>query len=531
MRWRTAGFFGLLGLVAGAVQVVAALLAPVGLYYPDAFCYVVVPKGAPCSGHPPGITMVWRILGLGVLSEHRVLVVQAVLGVASVLLLGWALRSRGSDRVALVLAGAFALLPLRLFFTRTLMTETVETFFICAFLAAAVQCTRPARWWSHVGWQLVASACLGAAASVHFAFLPVAIGLWVAMVAITTLQAPWVGLARGRRLPGIVGSSAVALLVLLATMLPAALDEHRWYGTLSGNPVQGTTLVARWSPLLGCTAPAGSLPMTRTVIAAACRDRTWASPPGKNVDAMWNPPISDSLLRGPDESAAQFAAVQGQLTAIVRSAMLAHPAAVVRQVVASLAWQVVGSPYDDVPGFHSAASDVATGDWTLGVPAFPNLATWFDGHPAGHHGGSIAPMLTVVSGTLRLAQVLLWLALAGSLVRLVQRWGRRRQGQRVDPLLDLRPLPGEGRRWLTMEAGPLLGVVAGTGLLLAGLATAVGSMPSFHYELPITPFVLVILGLCLTRPGYVEVPAPEVNCSGLTEMNSASDSAIRVSPA
>jgi hypothetical protein len=110
--------------------------------------------------------------------------------------------------------------------------------------------------------------------------------------------------------------------------------------------------------------------------------------------------------------------------------MLAHPAAVVRQVAASLAWQVAGSPYDDVPGFHSAASDVATGDWTLGVPAFPNLATWFDGHPPRHHGGSIAPMLTVVSGTLRLAQVLLWLALAGSLVRLVQRWGRRRRGQR-----------------------------------------------------------------------------------------------------
>jgi len=92
-------------------------------------------------------------------------------------------------------------------------------------------------------------------------------------------------------------------------------------------------------------------------------------------------------------------------------------------------------------------------------------------------------------------------------------------------------ISGEARRWLTMDSAPLLGVLVGVATLLSGISVAIGSMPSFHYELPLTPFVLVILGLCLRRPGYADVPAPDMNCSGSTEMNSASDSAISVSPA
>ena len=528
---RAALFFGPLAALALLSQIIATLLAPAGIYYPDSFCYVVLPHGAPCSGHPPGITLVWAIAGLGVLSEHRVLIGQAVLGIAAVVFLGWALRTVSSVGVAFTLAAAFAVLPLRLFFTRTLMTETVETFFVCLFLAAAAEVVRVARPRALLGWTLLASLALGGAASVHFAFLPVAIGLWLVLAVIVALRAPWSGLMSGRRLRGVAGVATASLLVVLGTVLPAALDEYRWYGTLSGNPVQGTTLAARWSPVLSCSVPPGSMPMTRVVIAAACQDRSWRSPTGITVDAMWNLPISNSLILGPDKRPATFAAVQGQLTGIVRRAMLAHPVEVAKQVLMSLVWQIGGTPYDDISGFHSASSNRSSGDWTLGVPSFPNEATWFGSATMTPISTQLRPMLELMSGTMRVAQVLLWLALGGCAVRLGGRLARRLRRWPVPIILGRRMIPGEARRWLTMDSAPLLGVLVGVATLLSGISVAIGSMPSFHYELPLTPFVLVILGLCLRRPGYADVPAPDMNCSGSTEMNSASDSAISVSPA
>ncbi len=47
---RAARFFGPLAVLALLSQVIATLVAPAGIYYPNSFCYVVLPHGAPSVG-------------------------------------------------------------------------------------------------------------------------------------------------------------------------------------------------------------------------------------------------------------------------------------------------------------------------------------------------------------------------------------------------------------------------------------------------------------------------------------------------
>lgn len=469
----------IVAIVAGVVRAVTAVAQPHGLYFPDSWCYVIVRDGPPCMAHDPATGWFWSVGTLGIRSADAVLWLQAILGIATALVLYRILAVLATVRWAIAGACLFAVLPMQLLMERTFLSETIETAFIALALLAALSALRSAEVWRTMIWTGVVALSMGCALAVHTAFLLPAVATALVLV-ILLARRLWATAAR--RGVVVVGLAVISIAGLVMPALPEAASYHRWYGVWTTDVAQGTFLLTRWAPLVSCEVPDATTPRARAEIKAACKVHSFGAPPGITQWLTWTSPFTYSAATAAEIRHEQVGRTEAQLRQAAIAGMADHSSAFVGQMLASLGWQVGGAPNDDLWQYRSPRQDrfVSTGS-----EIFTGFSQWFGpaGIPRGRPGDPI--LIRSVAGTTRSGQVLLWVALGFGSWRLVRRRLRRR------PWLAHRT-PRTSMAW-----------VVTTMVATSMLAVAFGTYPVFRYWSPIIPALIVLAVLAVTRP-----PAP-----------------------
>ena len=493
--WFTPGVIGAIGvaLVASAVRVAVAIGQPHGLYFPDSWCYIIDRPGAPCMAHDPAMGWFWAVGTLGTRSAASVLWLQAVLGVATALILYRTLLIVTRARWAVAGASLFAVLPVQLLLERTFLTETFETFALVVGLLAAVNALRTDGPWRAFLWTAVAGASMGCALAVHTAFLVPGL-ISGAVLVILVVRRQWRRTSARAVLIG--GMSTVMVLGLLLPAAPEAVTYHDWFGVWTTDVSQGTFLLTRWAPLVSCHVPEDSTPRARAEIRAACKVNSFGAPPGITQWMTWTSPFTYGLSTRHDVKHEQVARTESQLQAVAIAGIMSHRSAFAGQMLASLGWQLVGAPNDDLWQYRSPRLDRFISPWAV---VFPNFSQWFGpkGIPADRPEDP--QLIRAAAGTTRAGQVLLWTVLVAGSWRLVR---RRRIKKPWFPRLTPRTSMG----WLTA-----------TMIASSMLAVAFGTYPVFRYWSPIMPALIVLCALALTRPkAEILDPAGEVSARSVS---------------
>lgn len=497
------------GFVAIIARAIGTVVAPWALYFPDSWCYVITRAVRPCPSHEPAINGFWRLFTFGSLSETHVLWAQAILGVVTALLVTWTLLRVSRWWVAMVAGWVAAVLPLQIWLERSMLTETAETFFLALFLAASCSALRTRRAVLIVIWSAVAAAAVGCAAAVHTAALLPAVTLVVALVVFVLWQS---ANSMPNRLLRYVALPAVCVVSMVGPTLPTLVSYHRWYSMWTTDPAQASFLVTRWSPIVDCTPPPGAMGRTHHVLRVVCTQRTFLSPPGWNQDLLWRPPLGNWALSLRKITPQEFATAQSQLLGAVERGIAAHPGAFLGQMWSSVVFQLTATPVNDLGDYRDPTIKLPRSGPLVDTIRFPNRASWFtraDETPRPHIDSTLR---TMVSGTARVPQLLLWAAMLTSLVRAII-WGlsllrRRRDGHGG---LQLGRAPPSDR----VVIATLSSLLVATSLL----SVAFGTYPVFRYWSPLVPAILVLVALSIppTTDAALEAGTGEVPVGALAD--------------
>jgi 4-amino-4-deoxy-L-arabinose transferase-like glycosyltransferase len=419
--------------------------------------------------HSPVVSELWRFGTLGHLTESNVLLLQGILGVLGALMLYFLVKQIVRDFPAAVVSLVITSLPIMLFTERTLMTEAAVQFTILVGLCATyVMCTR--RGWQQIAAFLAAALACGVAASLRPSLdLPsfvLVIGVVLAFIVLQSGNTIWAKVKR---------SYLSVLLALFLAVVPIGVLTYKYHNGLhvnSPSPASGLVLAGRFGPLLSCNPPASDLPEVQTAIRQLCKLHFTAIP-GFTVQQIWGGgALTPVFANHPD-----LAVASSQLQAATISAILHHPIDALKQVTDSLVFQLKSPPIDVLfqywtgRGWQSPES----------LAAFPDSATWFGNNAAPQ--SSAYPFRSLVSGTLRIPQLMADFALLLGLGALVVRYRTRKQTPRT-------PLPF-GLRAMGWFAAVI--VVGGM------LSVAVGSEPGFRYWTILIPSLTVLICLGLPR--------------------------------
>ena len=493
-RWLIA--LSSVAFVAVVARIVGTVLAPQALYFPDSWCYVITRAVRPCPAHEPAINGFWRIFTLGSLTEAHVLWAQAILGVATALLVTWCLLRLCRWWLAMLTGMLFAILPLQIWLERSMLTETVETFFLALFLATACSAIRARRPAPILAWTAIAAASLGCAAAVHTAALLPAVTLVTALIVLVLWKS---AAAVSSRLLSYVALPTLCIVSLVAPTIPTLVTYHRWYSMWTTDPAQASFLVTRWSPIVDCTPPPGAMGRTHHVLAVVCEQRTFLSPPGWNQDLLWRPPLGHWALALRSITPGEFAATQSQLLGAVERGIVAHPQAFLSQMWASIVFQMTATPVNDLRDFHDPTAKLPRSGPLVDSIRFPNRSSWFtlaDETPHPHIDSSLR---TLVAGTTQVPQLLLWTAMLIALLRAIF-WALaefRRRSEGVE-----RPRLGRAPPSDRVSIAVLGSLLVVTSLL----SVAFGTYPVFRYWSPLVPAILVLVALAI--PPAATWPAP-----------------------
>ena len=474
--WRRPTLLGALavGLVALGVRLVVAAIQPHGLYFPDSWCYVIKAEGPPCMAHDPAVGWFWSVGTFGVRSAASVLWLQAVLGIATALVLYRTLLLLSAVRWAVAGGCLFALLPVQLLMERTFLSETVETFFLALALLAALGALRAGDSWRALAWTAVSGGSMGCALAVHTAFLLPGLVTGAILVGLV-LWRRWRALVHKAAL--LVGLSAAMVLGLLLPAVPEAVAYHRWFGVWTTDVSQGTFLLTRWAPLVPCRVPVGTTPRARAEILTACSVHSFGAPPGITQWITWTSPFTYGVRSRQDIAREQVARTESQLQQVATRAIASHRSAFAGQMLASLGWQLVGLPYDDLWQYRSPRLDRFVSPWAT---VFPNFSQWFgpSGIPAGRPEDRT--LVRAAAGTTRAGQILLWVAMAFG----AWRFARRRRLHKA---------------WFVrLTPRTAMGVLTTTMVLTSMVAVAFGTYPVFRYWAPVMPALIVLAVLAVT---------------------------------
>lgn len=473
----------LVGGVASAARALVAAAFPATPYSGDSWCLLDLGGAPPCASHAPAIAWIWRAGTLGSMTESHVLLLQAVLGVvATLLLFGLALRLM-RRRLAVLVALAFSLLPVELFFERSFMTEAIATLlFIAALLLGLGACSARslARSVSALG---ASSLLLGLATTVHASVGLVAAGLLATLLALVAQKR----MAEGARPLAAALLVPVAAVGMLAPAIPTMLRFKDVYGMATTQAMSGTYLAARWAPLLDCPAPAGSLPPVVDFYAVACKHHDYGDPPGLVTKLMWDPTLGFLRSPPPADKRAEFAAAQRQLRSAAIAGMLSHPLAFAGALGDALVVETFEPPTTRALHVYATAAPALRAARQAGGTQAAAIEAWLGGAEPSSEPPS-PDLRSLVRATNQLVQVLLWAVMAGAAARLALTWRRRRQaGAR---LIE--------RGWWRRPASERVVAGLASAVVVSGtlLSWALGSWSIFRMWEPMAPFVLLLLGLC-----------------------------------
>ena len=468
--------YALLALYASVLRLVLDHLRPGAAYFPDSWDYVVVPQEgyAPNAMHSPVVGWIWRMGTFNHLSEAHVLVLQGVFGVACTLLLYRLINRVLEPLPATLIAAAFCSIPSVLLVERTMLTESTAMLALLLALVATERSVTCRTKRAATVWLLTGAFFFGVQASIRPAFQIFAGLATIAVIATFILRRSdgrvLHRLSKG--LPIAIGAGALAALPLL----PLVTAYNDVYGTFTTSPAQGAVMASRFGPLLSCAAPRSDTALAKEAIAEACHE-TFTDPPGITTRIIWDPGAMSTALT----TQADFKTTTGELSNAATAAIEHHPGAAIAQVLHGISWQLFHSPYNSLNQYWSGRG------WSKGAAAaaFPNATAWFGVHEAPY--SSAIPFGGAVASTLRIPQLVLYLAAILGLMNLVKNLARRK----------FRPTFAQPSLWLV---GSLCVVLIAANVF----SVAVGALPGFRYWTVLLPAIifLVALGLpaALKRP-------------------------------
>ena len=463
--------FIVIGLIATSLRLLLAIFWPGAIYFPDSWDYVVKAFNhrMPSPMHSPVVSELWKVGTLGHLTESNVLILQGIMGVLGTLMLFFLLHKIFRELPAAILTLVVTSLPIVLFTERTLMAETAVQFTILIGLCATyLICTKQG--WLQKGALLTAAFACGVGASLRpsldLASGVLVIGIALLFVALQSGQSNW-GKFKKAYL-----SLVLALLVAVVPIGLLAYKYRIYLHVTSPTPASGLVLASRFAPLLSRTPPAGDLPEVKRAIRELCR-LDFTSTPGVTVQELWAGRAISRVFGNHPE----LAVASTQLQAAAISAILKHPVSAAKQVADSLLFQLKSPPVDALSkywtgrGWQSPAS----------LAAFPDSAAWFAGDTATK--SSAVPFRTLVSGSLRLPQLMADFALILGLASLAVRYRARKDGRTPPAPIGLRAIG-----WFSAV------VVVGS-----MFSVAIGSEPGFRYWIILIPSLTVLICLGLPR--------------------------------
>ena len=457
--------------------------SPGAAYFPDSMCYWPVRPDHPCrSGHSYTVQHLWNFLTNHHMSEHRVLIVQLILGLVSSVLVFATLRLMTRPNVALVLAMVFASIPHLVFMERAILTESIELALVAFGTFAAVVTMKVRTPWAQALMLSLAAVTFGLAVAVHAASL-IALGMSLVVVCgAVVLRGRWKLRDSWRRWTSRLALMAALPVLFVAPSIPVFNLHERVYGVASYNPIANATLVYRWSPIIACARDPHTTQLTQATVNKACRNQEFFPVPGLNLAPVFSKEMQ--LLLGQYKK--QLALSSNELGSIALSAVVHHPGIVVREMGRSVVWQIVSQRQFDQ--FEPAVS------WINGAidrdTVYPNWRQWFGPHDPTISSPFPRELLRVSKENIMLPNHLLWIGMlaAGSrllLGRLTQR--RSLRGWRMKPF---------SRRELAVL---LLALSQIFGL---AIAVAYSSAPDPRYWLPFIPtmFLVIALGVAEVVP-------------------------------
>ena len=485
--WRQAALpYAVVAGTAILARLLVAISSPFPLYFPDSWCYAPRLGTLPCAAHDPAITTIWRLLSLDQLSESSVLMIQAVLGIASAVLLLKVLRRISSPSLSLAAALLFSVLPLQLLFEHMILTEATEVFCVVVFFAAVEEALRASSPVRLLLLSAISALAAGTAAAVHSSFIAPAAALWALSTALIAWRA-WSTAGALRRGWLLAVLPLLSLAMLLGPALPEAASYHRHYGVWTTNALAGPFLAARWAPLLSCDPPAGATPEAAAAIALFCRESSYGTPPGINERLVWSPALGGFTLARNGGSRARYARTDAQLQAAAIAGITAHPLSFASEMLSSLGFQLLGSPWTDLQRYN-AGYRYAPG--SPNARDFPDPVGWFGTTEPRPRGPVDQGLLRLVGGTTRIPPLLVWIAILGGAWRL----GRAGRRSHRDPDADYRLFP------LKPPATRVaIGILAAAQLVVSMLTVAFAGWDIFRYWAPLVPGLLILCVLVLPR--------------------------------
>jgi len=428
------------------------------------------------------VQYLWNLLTNHHMSEHRVLMVQLILGLCSCVLVFATLRFLVRPNIALVLALVFTAIPHVVLMERAILTESIELALVTFGTFTAVVTMKVRKQWAQAVLLSLAAVTYGLAVSVHAAsLLALGIPLVVASLALT-IRGHWKIRASWKSWTGRLAMMAVLPVLFLAPSIPVFNLHERVYGVSSFSPIANATLVYRWSPIISCKRDPRTTQLTRAIVRKACRNREFFPVPGMNLAPIFDKQTGNLLFRYNN----QFARSSKEFGALAMRAIADHPWIVAREMSRSIIWQVVRER-------HFAQFEPAVAFVQTAAPRdklYPNWRRWFGSHNPTSNSPFPRSLLRTTDENIMLPNHLLWIGLTAVGGRLLLGFGTRRRSL---------------SRWRIasfshVELAVL--VVALSQIMGLAIAVAYSSAPDPRYWIPFIPtmFVLIALGVVEVLP-------------------------------
>ena len=457
--------------------------APGAAYFPDSMCYWPVRPNRPCkSGHSYTVQHLWNFLTNHHMSEHRVLIVQLILGLLTSALVFATLRLLVRPNISLVLAIVFSSIPHIVFMERAILTESIEMALVSLGTFEVVMALKVRSQWVQALALSLAALTYGFAVAVHAASL-IALGMALVVSSIAVvLRGRWNLRDSWRSWTARLALVAALPALFLSPSIPVFNLHERVFGVSSYNPIANATLVYRWSPVISCAHDSHVTQLTQAIVSRACLNREFFPTPGMNLAPVFSHEMTDLFGRYKE----QLAPSSKELGAIVAQAFVHHPWSVASEMGRSILWQVVSQRHFEQ--FEPAVSFIhpqLDRDWT-----YPNWRQWFGRHDPTTRSPFPRALLRISDDNIMLPNHLLWIGMAAVGGRLLLGfWTQRRslRGWRV-------------KLFSRLEIALVL--VALSQILGLAIAVAYSSAPDPRYWLPFIPtmFVLIALGVLEVGP-------------------------------
>ncbi len=482
-NWKAALLgFGIVESVGLLVRGLLLWAQPGVWYFPDSKSYIyALAYPRETASRPGDIAAFWFHLTFGNYHEHDVVVLQFILGMASIGFLYDGLRRITGKVGAIAWTSLYAALPIIAVYERTILSESLTIDFVVCFLWATCIAFSCRQWWLRPWFVVVGVASLAAAASIRTALLIPSIVAGLAL-GVSWMVLELIDKRSILRAATSVVALAASVVVFIAPLEGTLSQNQRVFSMRTLNVLSGSFLAARWNTILPCTSSLAKQSDVKAALRQLCHEHDTSQYPGFSMNLVWvpNTAIFQAGRLGPS-----LANDQRELSAITIAALISHPTAA-------------------IGGMTAVALDELFG------PVFVNVAQYDDGYQMWVHQGtkqyrqvlldwsqrSSAPRQNVLPvfrsialQTSKIPQALLWLLIAGIVVRLVYFFVIVRRRDDVPVARD---------PWIAKSRFGI-GVVASLFLVGNVIGIAATAFASFRYNLVLIAPLIVLLAMTWGR--------------------------------